>query len=420
VTRRTELPASSGSATSDPSSRLHVGLFGIPPLSHGGGFEEYLIGLANVLTVRGHQVSVITASALEHRVLGIVVNIYYRNPLLTHRVRATPTEVRARLGAAELFEVPVWRMGPLLRRCDVVYAKNELLDLSVLRMLGMRGLPPVICGVHTPMWYPRSISPQARLHNRLYLGSVYRRLLAGISAVHVSNSYDASLFPRVHGWPPDRVISIPYPYAVDGWKPPLGTPADGPLRVLWAARLTEQKGVDTLLGVIESINASLRADEYVFLIAGSGDPRLERQIESAARRSSNVRYLAHVPHQDMPLLYEEVDAALVTSNWETFPFSCLEPQARGIPVVASNIPGCSDIVEHAVTGFLFEPGEIAAAVEALNRLEELRRRSLTDFEAIRRQARRRIHERFDPRVIDDALERMLLDVARRNTIDLAR
>jgi hypothetical protein len=68
--------------------------------------------------------------------------------------------------------VPVWKMARMLRRCDVVYAKNEVLDLSVLQMIRAKQLPPIICGVHTPMRYPRAVSPQARLHNRLYLGGV--------------------------------------------------------------------------------------------------------------------------------------------------------------------------------------------------------------------------------------------------------
>jgi glycosyltransferase involved in cell wall biosynthesis len=392
-------------------SRLRIGLFCFPRLIHGGGFEEYLIALAKSLSARGHAVCVISASPGQYRALNVALNVYYRNPLFHDNSRLTVDELRSQLGDTELFEVPVWKMRGLLRRCDVVYAKNELLDLSVIQAIGIKQLPPVICGVHTPMWYPHATSRQARLHNRLYLGGVYRRLLRGVSDVHVSNSNDASLFPRVHEWPSERLVNIPYPYAADAGNTLVGTAPDGRLRVLWAARMTEQKGVDTLVGVIHSINGSPAADRYAFVIAGTGDPQFEREVRLAAARYSNVRYVGHVPHERMPSLYHEADAALVTSNWETLPYSCLEPQSRGVPVVASDIPGCSDIVEHGATGFLFRPGDIDAAVAALHRIGELQSRSPAELDAMRHNAQLRVHERFDPRVINDALERMLLDVA---------
>jgi glycosyltransferase involved in cell wall biosynthesis len=80
-------------------------------------------------------------------------------------------------------------------------------------------------------------------------------------------------------------------------------------------------------------------------------------------------------------------------------------------VVASDIPGCSDIVEHGATGFLFRPGDIDAAVAALHRIDELQSCFPAELDAMRKKAQLRIHKHFDPGVINDALERMLLDVA---------
>ena len=390
---------------------LRIGLFTFPKLAHGGGFEEYLIRLANSLAARGHEVSVVTASAHEYRALNIVLNVYYRNPLLHDQTRVPTEEIRARLGKAELSEVATWRIGDRLRRCDIVYAKNELLDLTVLRVLRTARLPPIVCGVHTPMWFARATTPQARLHNRLYLGRTYRMLLSGVAAVHVSNSHDASLFPHVHGWPPDRLAWIPYPFVVDAAKPPPRREREGPLRVVWAARMTAQKGVDTLARIIDAVNRSSAAGDYEFVVAGSGDPGLEDEIRSAAGRYENVTYLGHVPRGEMRELYDRADVALVTSNWETFPYSCLEPQARGALVAAPDIPGCADIVEHDATGFLYPAGNVDAAVAALARVSELRRMSPGVLEELRRRALQRSRERYDPTALNDALERMLVSVA---------
>jgi glycosyltransferase involved in cell wall biosynthesis len=391
---------------------LRIGLFSFPRLVHGGGFEEYLITLATSLSNRGHDVCVVNASPGQHRAINVALNVYYRNPLLSDNARTTAAEVHRRLGEAKLFELPVRKMARLLRGCDVVYAKNELLDLSVLRLLRTRRLPPIVCGVHTPMWYPRALTPQARLHNTLYLGRVYRTLLAGVTAIHVSNSHDESLFPSIHGWPQDRVFRIPHPYAPRAAAQARRLTSEGPLNVLWAGRMTEQKGVDTLADIIHAVNGSAMRTDFAFVIAGSGDARLESRVRTIAECYDNVRYRGHVRHDDMARLYGGADVVLVTSNWETFPYSCLEAQSHGVPVVASDIPGCSDIVEDNVTGLLFPPGDIGAAAAALARLNDLRNGSPAKLHAIRRAARRRLRERYEPGAVIEALERMFGSVAR--------
>jgi glycosyltransferase involved in cell wall biosynthesis len=185
---------------------MRIGLFSYPRLVHGGGFEEYLIAFAQAMRDRGHEVSVVTSSPREYRALNVALNVYYRNPLRYDNSRFTSAELRDRLSGIELHEVGMHRMRRLLSSFDVVYAKNELLDLGVLRMIRARGVTRIICGVHTPMWYPRAVTPQARLHNALYLGRVYKSLVGVVRAVHVSNANDQTLSPN--GFDGLRVMSI--------------------------------------------------------------------------------------------------------------------------------------------------------------------------------------------------------------------
>jgi glycosyltransferase involved in cell wall biosynthesis len=393
------------------STGVRVGLFSFPRLVHGGGFEQYLIAFGRSLTARGHDVSIVTASPRQYRALNIGLNLYYGNPLLHDNTRLSTAELRDQLGDVRLHEVPLPLMRRVLRRQDVIYAKNEVLDLLVLHSLRTSHLPPIVCGVHTPLWYPHAVSRQARLHNILYLSRAYSVLLAGTRAVHVANAFDEAHFLGTRGWPPDRIFRIPYPISV-GDEPMGEAVGGGPLRVLWAARMTHQKGVETLLDIIAAINGSSDSAGYSFLIAGSGDPDIEERVRSTEQRHTNVRYLGYVPHDEMLRLYDDVDVALVTANWETLPYACLEPQSRGVPVVASDIHGCSDVVEHDVTGLLFPPGDVDAAVSTLRRLRDLRTRFPTQLGEMRSRAQRRIRERFDPGTVEDALERMLIVVAR--------
>jgi glycosyltransferase involved in cell wall biosynthesis len=388
-----------------------IALFSYPRLVHGGGFEKYLIALANAMRERGHAVDVVTSSRREYRALNVALNVYYRNPLLYDNSRLTSEQLRAQLPGITLHEVAFPLLRRTLARADVIYAKNEVLDLGILRTLGRRRLPPVVCGVHTPMWYPRALTPQAKLHNALYLGRTYRALLGGVAAVHVSNENDERLFPREHGWPASRVHRIPYPYAAPSVPVAAARERSGPLRVLYAGRLTEQKGVDVLLGTIEQANAA-SPGAYEFTLAGSGEPRWEQQLAELVARSGNVRYLGHVAHEDVAGLYADADVALVPSNWETFPFACLEPQGAGVPVVASDIPGCRDIVADGKTGLLVPPGDASAACAALDRLRLLRGDDEARFAELGRRAAARVEEEFAPQKIMRELESMLLGVAR--------
>jgi glycosyltransferase involved in cell wall biosynthesis len=339
----------------------------------------------------------------------MVLNVYYRNPLRHDNSRVSGADLKRRLEQVELHEVRPVRMRRLIAGCDVVYAKNELLDLGVLRLLGVPRVTPVVCGVHTPMWYPRAETAQARLHNALYLGRTYRRLLKGIAAVHVSNAHDSELFPRRLGWPAERVWQVPYPYA-----PAAVAHADhdrSRLRVLFAGRMTEQKGIDVLLEVLRRMTAAPDASEYEFAIAGSGEPELEHALRAIADVTDGVTMLGHVERAAMPSLYARSDIALVPSNWETFPFACLEPQGFGIPVVASDIPGCNDIVVDCETGFLVPPGDAESACAAIRRLRSWQRDGAEELGAMQREAARRVATEYAPQTIIGRLEQMLVTVA---------
>jgi glycosyltransferase involved in cell wall biosynthesis len=389
---------------------MHIGFFSFPRLVHGGGFERYLIELANELSARGHRALIVTGTPRQYDILQRALNVYYRNPLGHDNSRVTDAELRASLHGPALHEVPLRQMPPLLRRCHVVYAKNEVLDLAILKLLGIRRLPPIIAGVHTPMWYARAGSQTARLHNRLYLGRTYTRLLRDVRAVHVSNLHDKELFPRLHGWPRDRVFHVPYPYNARAGDGPSQAATDH-LRIVFAGRLTEQKGVDILLEAVARINATEEGRGYAFTIAGSGEPSWEDPVRSAAERHANVEYLGHVPRERLLDLYRASDVAFVPSSWETFPYACLEPQSQGIPVVASDIPGCQDIVADGVTGFLFPVGDAAAAVSALRRVREMKFSAPAKLTQMGGSAIDAVRRYSDRDAVVAALERMFSDVA---------
>ena len=79
----------------------------------------------------------------------------------------------------------------------------------------------------------------------------------------------------------------------------------------------------------------------------------------------------------MPELYTSMDVAVLPSHREGIPRAIMEASAMGVPVVATDIRGCREVIVHRQTGLLFRVGDVeafAAVVEELLLDTALRRR----------------------------------------------
>ncbi len=154
-------------------------------------------------------------------------------------------------------------------------------------------------------------------------------------------------------------------------------PASGParrrgaLRVLLATRLLWDKGVGLFAEAARELS---RVDpEIEFLIAGTDDPgnpnSVPGDVIDSWDREGLVDFLGHV--DDMPGLLRNVDVlCLPTAYGEGVPRILIEAAASGLPLVASDSPGCRDIVRDGVNGLLIPPAhdEVAPLVYALRQL----------------------------------------------------
>ena len=142
------------------------------------------------------------------------------------------------------------------------------------------------------------------------------------------------------------------------------------------------------------------------LVVEKGFPEYFAMAGELARRLEQVRFLvvgitesdqgdALDPHQlcrnhgieertvileqrhDMPELYTSMDVAVLPSHREGIPRAIMEASAMGVPVVATDIRGCREVIVHRQTGLLFRVGDVeafAAVVEELLLDTALRRR----------------------------------------------
>ncbi len=164
----------------------------------------------------------------------------------------------------------------------------------------------------------------------------------------------------------------------------LGLDLEAPI-VGCVARLTEQKGVDTLIDAAALLAA--RVPRLQVLIVGGGP--LEKELKArAAASEAGVVFAGE--RDDVPALLRLFDVAVVPSRWEgAFCFTVLEAMATGLPVVCSDIRLFTDVVRPDVEALVFPAGEAEALAAALERLlgddDEARRLAAAGRELVERE-----------------------------------
>ena len=147
--------------------------------------------------------------------------------------------------------------------------------------------------------------------------------------------------------------------------------------VLYFGRFSREKGIDTLLKVCKALPG------IPFVFAGTGP--LEGEIAGVP----NIKNVGFQRGQALENLIRQARFSVYPSQWyENCPFSVMESQLYGTPVLGADIGGIPELIEVGKTGELFESGNAAQLKEKIQTLWE--NRELTD-----RYSENCAHLRFD-------------------------
>lgn len=145
---------------------------------------------------------------------------------------------------------------------------------------------------------------------------------------------------------------------------------DEPLRILLAARLLWDKGLAEYVEASKILKTQGRSIR--FLLAGSPDPgnpgAVPESLITGWVDEGLIEWLGHV--DDMPTLLASVHALALPSYREGLPGSLLEAAACGLALVATDAPGCREVVINEVTGFLVPLRNAEALAEAITRIAD--------------------------------------------------
>lgn len=157
--------------------------------------------------------------------------------------------------------------------------------------------------------------------------------------------------------------------------------------VLYFGRFSREKGIDTLIQVCKEL------PEIPFVFAGTGP--LEEELAGVP----NIQNVGFQRGQDLETLIRQARFSLCPSEvYENCPFSVMESQLYGTPVLGADIGGIPELIEEGKTGELFESGNEVQLKEKIKMLWENR-----DLTA--RYSENCAHIRFDD--VDTYTEKLL-------------
>lgn len=153
------------------------------------------------------------------------------------------------------------------------------------------------------------------------------------------------------------------------------------LNLLYAGRLTSEKGIETAIKAMTKVVFDQGLREIRLSLAGSGSTEYEnhlRGLVNQAGLTDYVSFLGWVPPEEMPGLLRKFDVLLLPSIWpEPFARVLLEGMISGLVVVATPTGGTPEIVMDGENGLLFRPGNPEDLAQKISRLAdnpELRRK----------------------------------------------
>lgn len=116
--------------------------------------------------------------------------------------------------------------------------------------------------------------------------------------------------------------------------------------VLYFGRFSEEKGIKTLINVCKELQ------NIQFIFAGSGP------LEEDVNKVSNIKNVGFKNGKELEELIRKARFSIYPSEWyENCPFSVMESQMYGTPVLGAAIGGVPELIQDCKTGELFESGD---------------------------------------------------------------
>jgi len=351
-----------------------------------GGYETLCFDVMNALSHKGHHVEVLPSTFGTLRANYSLQTVQRKLGLL-----ATEGNIYAPFVASEEHRnslnrknIEIFQQVVISSKPDILFVWNlYFFDASLLAALEKSPVPKVY--LLTDNWFIAMQNPQfiadyfARevnapstgflrkiraLRSCLILGGKKNQPVSGsaiFASIFMRRLYQQAGIHFEHNQIIYHGINQPAQERPDrDFSQPLKT---GYLKLLFAGRLVEIKGVHTAIEALPKIMCALPEMKiHLTLVGDERDlPYIQkmRKLIASLGLEQNISFLPQVAENQLAELFNQHDMYLFPSLYEPFSLTLIHALIAGIPTLASTAGGTPEIVRHNKTGFLFEAGDSA-------------------------------------------------------------
>jgi glycosyltransferase involved in cell wall biosynthesis len=188
-----------------------------------------------------------------------------------------------------------------------------------------------------------------------------------------------------HGFSPNQIEFIPNFVDTQQFKPSYKYDK----YFLYMGRLSQEKGIDTLLGAFHMLNRK----DYKLMVVGEGPLRSQLEKEAHDKGYRNVIFTGFLSGTALMDAIGNCSCVVVPSRWyEVFGLAVVEGFATGKPVIGSRIGGIPELIDNQIDGMVFEPGN---EEDLADKMEYIARLNMGELEQMGRAGRRKVEEQYN-------------------------
>jgi glycogen(starch) synthase len=326
-----------------------------PPGRYGGS-ERFAMQLSKNLAARGHEVTLLTSNIDKNIKYELIDGVdVYRHKCYTNIWNINPLTIiiSKLIKDADKYDIIHAHGYIFLTSNQVALAKKIKNYKYILHMHG--GLIPEIDGPSEKKFLVKKWFYDTTL-GRFTINSA--DVVASVSKIDILNSI------RIFNTKKDKFVWIPP--AVDTKKfcnfnsNKNNASENNKVNITFIGRLEPWKGPDLFIKLARKI-VNHNKNDIRFTVVGDGS--LKNKLLNKTR-DLPITFLGTVNHDKIPEVLSETTILILPSRLEGLPTVCIEASACGVPIIASNVGGTSEIVQHGYNGFLFDPSDLNLAFES--------------------------------------------------------
>jgi len=379
----------------------------------GGGVERHIRSVTSELVSQGHSVTIVDNNYGNgpSELNGVSIERFSTPQISTGVFDGWLDTVSNEV----IFASRLGRAESLVREADIVHAHNAYVGTRVHRLANKTDTPFVYT-CHNGMWCVDDVNAYERQIVRRIEGRLMTHADAGIAVSRaVADGIEdvTDTYPNVV---PNGVDIDKFNPCVDGSSIGDKYGLNDSRVVLFVGRLSEAKGVDTLVKSVRSV-VDNTSDPVKFLLVGPNVQMFGSETESEYGAEIHrlvdhedvgdyLQFAGRISESDLTALYAAADVFALPSRFEAQPMVLVEALASGTPVVGSSAGGIPEVVTENVGSVVptKNPEKLAKALTTILNL------SSEEYEQMRQASRSYVESEYSWSNIVNRLSNIYLDL----------